>query len=1193
MRDNGATDPELPLATSADHTGLMFEFSPQAVWEDVPQNIDGAWVTLTDFPEAEGTGNFEPFLRLQRDVWEAGYNTSECGNYPQNSGEYGGTKCGSDWTKTMPLNRIPVVEGPGGVFFREIRLDINEAKNTDPSPLAIDVLEVYLSETPDKNGVGCTVVNTVGGNTCDFGTNSTLIWDMDTNQDTWLLLNYAIYSGSGQGDIQILIPDDLFVSAFFGATGQDISDQCPYNPEPDADCGFYFYLWTVLGHQDSAPDDNKVECLEDELVLAYPVTLGEPQVLVCPTSDAGFEEYSVRKYPYVTVSKNAFATKDRTHDWSIEKVADPTEHTLPTGESGTSDYEVVVTYEGYTDSNWQASGTITIENPSGGGGGNKGQDAEIATLVDRIDGEIIGDDPGETFFCYENPADKAGSTVDPIGYILGPGDVLYCDYSKTYDSDPGAGELRNEAQVTLESGGLFQGFYDFDFDAATIGTELYKVVEVQDVWGACTGTGCPDPDPNTVPLGTLDAADYTPGEEILVYSGTYGGSETGPSYSRTWTCEEGDEGSHWEFPNTAEIIEPHRESSASVEVNCFGLTVTKDAYPSFTRTWLWDIDKGTTPPVWNLFNGESGTSLFTIDLTLLDVVDSDWAVEGSIYITSPEEIAVGVTNVTDFVDGIEATVDCGEAFPIDVTASSPLTCSYSTSLPSGDDRVNTATAYVGAVTFVGTAPVDFGAAVITEVDPEVNITDVDDLGNSQSFGPFTGTSQVTYQRTFECGEGGTDQGTGNIHGNTATIDETGQYAEASLEVNCYELTVTKDAAGTFDRTWEWDITKSVDDPGPFVLAHGQTVDLTYTVDLFVVSQTDDSWEVTGNIYVDNPAPMDADLASVVDEMAPSFGPIDATCPSLTVPAGGMLTCTFAFGPETSPNSNPFGDLNTATATQNVYEYNYLDPLVPTGPASPATVDYQGTASVAFSLDEEIDECVDLSDTYPGGPQGQYCAPGPYQFVYPRTIGPYPPEFCGGDTVCNTASFVTVDRLLTDFSEVCVDVTVPCPECTLTPGYWKTHNVTFWGGAPPDDAWDLAGFVTPYNIPPASGLAELTPFSYMLPDGFERVEGVDGTYFDALWTPNAGNFYFNLAFHFIAAELNLLNGAQIIGDGAVAHAAAQAFFMNPAINQDNWESFYSKADLQDWHGKLAEFNEGTNWYQCTPDAFTLYWENRIW
>jgi len=180
------------------------------------------------------------------------------------------------------------------------------------------------------------------------------------------------------------------------------------------------------------------------------------------------------------------------------------------------------------------------------------------------------------------------------------------------------------------------------------------------------------------------------------------------------------------------------------------------------------------------------------------------------------------------------------------------------------------------------------------------------------------------------------------------------------------------------------------------------------------------------------------------------------------------------------------------------------------------------------------------------------------------------------------------------AKLCIPVQVPCPSCTLTPGYWKTHNVAFWGGTPPKPTYDAwKAIFTPYYGDSSDGNAELSRFANSFDSEVQKASlaptNVDGSYFDALWTAPAGNTYWNLSFHYIAAELNLLNGASIIGDGLTAIQAARAFFA--ATNPQTWESDgYTSSQLTTWKSRLAEFNEGTNWFQCTPDPLTLQWEN---
>ncbi len=67
--------------------------------------------------------------------------------------------------------------------------------------------------------------------------------------------------------------------------------------------------------------------------------------------------------------------------------------------------------------------------------------------------------------------------------------------------------------------------------------------------------------------------------------------------------------------------------------------------------------------------------------------------------------------------------------------------------------------------------------------------------------------------------------------NTATITETDQSADETVEV-CVgkDLTVSKTAAGTFDRTYLWKIDKNADKT-LVKLAEGSSYEFTYTVDV--------------------------------------------------------------------------------------------------------------------------------------------------------------------------------------------------------------------------------------------------------------------------------------------------------------------------------------------------------------------------
>lgn len=537
---------------------------------------------------------------------------------------------------------------------------------------------------------------------------------------------------------------------------------------------------------------------------------------------------------------------------------------------------------------------------------------------------------------------------------------------------------------------------------------------------------------------------------------------------------------------------------------CFDyeVKVTKDAHTSFTRSYQWSIDKSVAPEAWNLFTGDNGTSLYSIAVARTGFTDSAWAVAGTITIHNPSPYAANITSVADVVSaGIPATVDCGVSFPYSLAGDGTLECSYQTALPDGSNRVNTATATTtGTVkSGSGTAAVTFGAPT-TEVNASVNVAD----SNGGSWA-FNDSGVVTYPRTFACNG---DQG---IHGNTATIVQTGQSDSASVAVQCYGLQVSKDARTSLTRTWSWTIAKSADQTN-VLLTPGQQFLVNYQVSLGATS-TDSDWMARGTITVVNPNPLRGALLQSVTDLAGTIaGTVNCSVsfPYLLGP-GGTLSCPYTASlPSAAPRTN------TGTATLQSFSY------APDGTGTPgATTSFSGTAAINFSgaTVSKIDECVDVTDSLQGtlGTVCENTAPG--TFRYSRYVGPFTsPGQCGAQEVKNTATFIAGDTGATRDSSWTVHVMVACSQgCTLTPGYWKTHSRQ--GPAPYDDTWLQLG-------PPQ----ESKPFF---------VSGK--TWYQALWTPPAGNAYYILAHAYIATSLNALNGASMPPEVQAAWNEATALF----------------------------------------------------
>jgi hypothetical protein len=237
-----------------------------------------------------------------------------------------------------------------------------------------------------------------------------------------------------------------------------------------------------------------------------------------------------------------------------------------------------------------------------------------------------------------------------------------------------------------------------------------------------------------------------------------------------------------------------------------------------------------------------------------------------------------------------------------------------------------------------------------------------------------------------------------------------------VTVNCYAPVVTKDANPYYTRSFDWYIEKSAAQT-TYEVFFGESVVIDYTVTVGLEGSIDDGWGVAGNIYVYNPR-LDADMT--LDSLGDIAGGITAVvnCPSLVVPGRGTLTCTYDTGAQSSPDVNPFGDTNVATAAFGGGDWTGEAAIVFDGPT-------------AF-----VDEAVDVTDTYAGFlGTVSYDHPLPAQFTYSRTVDSAQLE-CGDNIIDNTATFTAVDddndTGQTGSADESVLITVLCARSQLAP-----------------------------------------------------------------------------------------------------------------------------------------------------------------
>lgn len=949
-----------------------------------------------------------------------------------------------------------------------------------------------------------------------FTATGDLIWDLDGDGEQTILLNtQSLESGSGVSDISILIPNDLFpADCFYGST----------------DCDTFLYFYTEAGDPTLDTDDDRNW-----------------------NTTAGFEEWRIELLPVVNVQKTVDIDFDRTYPWDVAKEASVDSIDLFAGDTAQIDWTVTATVGTPVDSNVTISGDIVITNPTG-------PDFAISDSIDAVivDVEDVltlgGVDADAIVTCPESPP-----------FDLDAGDSVTCTYTHSpTDTDDGT----NTATVTIETSddlvpetAEYIATEDVDFSLATV-NEIDECVEVTDDNATPGDTG------DDLLLDAELCEDESPGVyDFSTTVGPFGVEECGQTtITNTAFTETND-------------TETEDEASDSVDITCHELAVTKNATPSFSREYDWTIAKTVDPTSLDLFAGDSNDVTWTVTWNRDDGTDFGFAVTGTITINNPAPIPANGVSVADSLTGpIAATVDCdpiagGNQTTVNIPASSSAQCTYSATLPNDDTRTNTATATLSGEDYTGTANVDFAGVTPTEIDATATVTD--DRGPLAQL--ESGDGSTMYDETFTCNE---DEGD---HDNTAVVTETDTAESdddtATVTVNCYGLTVSKDANTSFDRDYDWTIEKTrvfavgeVDgdlDPTTLTLDPDQVYTLTYeiTVDLAETPFADSNWAVDGTITVNNPAPIAADDVVVTDVIS-GYGDADLVdCDPVTageqttvdIPASSSVDCAYS-------SSLPDGTNRTNTATATLFG-----------------VGYEGSADVDFSTADitEIDECITVVDDN-GTPLnllddvtlGTVCADDPLPHTFTHTIDVGPFEECGVFEFTNTASFTTVDdENDTDESgsaSYTVIIDVPCPQgCTLTLGYWKTHNATFWGGAPEDPNWFLIGDVDGDGI--SEGENE---------DFFDTGD----TWFEVFWEPVAGRPYYQLAHQWMAAYLNTLS-IQALG-GSIPSEVQEALDDGAALLDEYDGSEAGKnpdlkgkgakdirADFVELAGILADFNEG--------------------
>jgi hypothetical protein len=839
------------------------------------------------------------------------------------------------------------------------------------------------------------------------------------------------------------------------------------------------------------------------------------------------------------ISKTATGEYRELHEWEVDKSVDPFSLTgFIGGQAGSAEWTVTVT-ETVTLDNYLVEGTVTISNPHP-------SESMSITLSDNL----IGDSTAVTF------ADDAcdGTDANPNdGLDVAAGTTVHCEYSASPPDDTATG---NHAEFTLFDI-KYQDDANFTWEADVDGPTTVDLFDT---------------------LGQLQ-------EEVTSGGGEAGSYQSEYSYTDDYVCSsdkadygaDGHDNVHW--VNVAVIKDEGEQldtGMASLDVDCYAPLISKTAAGSYDEEHDWKVSKSVDPGSLSGFiGGGAGDADWLVTVTET-VTWSGFEVSGTVTIQNPHPSAtMSLASLSDALDdatpGVFAVDACTGSDPnpndgLDISAGGSVDCDYTASPSDKAATENTATATLNSIDFTASDPVEWTANVTGPTS--VSLTDdekpLDETVTSAGGAVGSTDTPFPYTNSYVCSSDKADYAGDGHHAqdvdNTAVIKDGETELDsdsAHLDIDCYAPLVSKDAQASFDRTYTWDIDKTASKTDLLLMPGQVYTGVEYTVTVDVTSVVDDNFAVEGEVSITNPHPdesMPVTLSDVLDDTTTATFTSTACDGSdanpndgLQVPADTTVHCAYTAAPTDKSSTQ-----NKATVTLNSIDFN-----------ATASVDWSDTGADV----NEIDDCVDVEDTEEGF-LGTVCADeAPHQFKYTRDFGPFGVEQCGELDFPNTASFETNDTAATGSDNHNVHVTIPCPTgCTLTLGYWKTHNDSFPGGAPTDDTWDE-----------------------ILPDGEETVFFLSGqTWFEVFWTAPKGNVYYNLAHQYMAAVLNRLNGASDPGGIDDAISDAEALFNTYTPDQvDAWKGKQGERKLFiELAGILGDYNEGLAGVpHCDEDGFT--------
>jgi uncharacterized repeat protein (TIGR01451 family) len=431
--------------------------------------------------------------------------------------------------------------------------------------------------------------------------------------------------------------------------------------------------------------------------------------------------------------------------------------------------------------------------------------------------------------------------------------------------------------------------------------------------------------------------------------------------------------------------------------NCQDLTVTKTANPTFDRAFTWTIAKSIVGA--DTKTGDAGSSVgfdYNVVVTKGTAVDSNWKVAGTISVTNPN--AFDVTGTVSDNIFVETTDTCGiiggatQTFPAGKTTPVSYTCTFS-GKPSYSQLTNRATVtwlksgFSTNTVNSGDATLQFGTGSTgnpSTIHNSIDVFDAFNGGTPALLGHTSSSTSFAVHKDILVPSG--IAGCVDVD-NTATFTPTNPNNSPSNSSSVTThvcatqkgLALSKTADPSFTRSYDWTISKSVDQTS--VTTAADTATFNYTVVATKSAATDSGWMVTGTISVTNPNSYSVDNVQVTEQGVDNGG----VCVLKGSGALGTLvlgqtakvdyTCTYAALPA------PAAGTNTANVTWTL----------PASGETPATPQ-NGTVTQSFVFGAPttiVHDSVNVGDSFDGGPgailDGGSTISASQTFTYSRSV----------------------------------------------------------------------------------------------------------------------------------------------------------------------------------------------------------------